>query len=318
MRLIPLLLPLILLMGFIQDGDAQTCCSAGAPILSALEVNTTAAGQWQIGFQYDYNDIRDVYSQSTKIEGLRRRVTQTGLLDVSFGLNTHWAFTALFSWVQHHRRLNRKNINGSIEGLSVRGSGDVLLMTKYTILPLDIINQRQLAVGLGVKIPLGKSDLRQNDILLSADMQPGTGSWDYAGWLFFSQGFRGAVPFVLFLNTSFRLNGTNNRFQVDDARFNSYRFGNVLSVTAGAAYNASELVDISLRLQVRKTVRDEFAGSAIPNTGGTWVYASPGINFNIKPFTWRASVRLPLYRQLNEIQLSTSYVVSTGLIYTIE
>lgn len=312
LRLFLLTLPIFLMP---CGGFAQTCCSAGAPILSALEVNTTPAGQWQIGIQYDYNAIRDVYVGSSPIQGLRQRTTHVALLDISYGLNQHWAFTALFSFMRHERRLNAQNLNGSLEKLNVTGLGDVLLMAKYTLIPLDIIAQHQLAVGFGIKIPLGKSDLRDDQILLSADIQPGTGSWDYAGWLFYSKGFRGFLPVVVFLNTSYRLNGDNNRFQESNRSFKNYHFGNVVSLTGGISYHGSDLIDISFRLQLRTTARDRFAGSAIPNTGGTWVYAAPGLNFNFSSFSARASVRLPIYRKLNEIQLTTTYVLSTGMTY---
>jgi len=307
---------IVLISGVLYNFSAQTCCSAGAPILSALDVNATPAGQWQIGLQYDYNVIRDVYNRSTVIQGLRQRTTQVALVDISYGLNERWAFTILLSFMQHERRLNKKNLNGSLEELSISGNGDVLVMAKYTIIPQDIIKQRQLAVGLGLKMPWGRSDLRDNSILLSADIQPGTGSWDYAGWIFYSEGFRKVFPIVAFASFSLRLNGVNNRFQVEGSRFNSYRFGHVYSFTAGASYHVSDLLDVSLRLQVRRTGRDVFAGSAIPNTGGSWIYAAPGVNVNLSSFSWRASLRYPLYRKLNEIQLTTSYVLSSGLVYT--
>jgi len=294
---------------------AQTCCSAGAPILSALEVSATPAGELQLGVQYDYNAIRDVYVGSSRIQGLRQRTTHVALLDISYGVNEHWAFTALFSFIRHERRLNKQNINGSLEKLNINGPGDVLLMAKYTLIPLEIIGQQQLAFGLGVKIPAGKSNLRDDQILLSADIQPGTGSWDYAGWVFYSRGFREVLPIVLFFNASFRLNGDNNRFQVDNRRFKSYHFGNVILLTGGLSYHASDLADISFRLQLRQTARDRFAGGSIPNTGGAWLYAAPGLNFNFSSFSIRGSIRFPIYRKLNEIQLTTTYVISTGLTY---
>ncbi|HED11592.1 MAG TPA: hypothetical protein ENJ10_12950 [Caldithrix abyssi] len=291
---------------------AQTCCSAGTPILSAIDGQASSAGNLRLALNYDFNRILDVYNGNRAITALRQRQTQAVLLNISYGFSDRWGVDILVSYIRHQRQLNTANINGSLDELVTAGLGDALLMLKYNVLVPDVIGQRQLTLGAGVKVPLGTADLKNSGILLPADMQPGTGSWDFAGWMLFSQGLLPAWPLTLTLRSSLRLNGGNNRFGVaGDSRFSSYRFGGVYTLSAAMHYRYEETI-LSLQGRFRYSGRDRFAGQAVSNTGGRWFYLTGGLTVNRwAPFSGQLLFTLPLWRNVNEVQLTTSYRLTT-------
>ncbi len=289
---------------------AQTCCSAGTPILSAINVSATNANQWQFSFSAEHNSIKDVLPSDQ--DPLVERFTNSAIIDISYGINDRFSATLILPYVQ----LSQTARFGS-QGETIKsGIGDILAMVKYNIITSNIADQRQLAIGYGLKFPSGKSDIRGDlGIVLAPQLQPGTGSWDHVLWAFFSQSFR-PNAFSAFTNLSYRINGDNNRFQTSGA-FSSYRFGDVLTITAGFSYRLIPLIDLSLQARYRHTSKDFFASGEVPNTGGDWVYLIPAININFDPYGVSFSSQLPVFRDLSGIQITTSYTVSASFYFFI-
>lgn len=311
---------LVIILSVVFSGKnqvmAQACCTAGTPLMNALDVSATPGGVLNISLTYDYNVLEDAIDGSEKIEAFRNRVSKSFILDLSYGLNQRLSFTSLLTFTQHTRMFNHSNPLKSAEKVSTRGIGDALLLAKYNILPLDIISQRELALGIGLKLPLGASTLKNGDVLLAADMQPGTGSWDGFLWGSFFQGFLPLTRFNFFVNGTYRFNGTNDRYRLSDID-SGYKFGNEIILSAGAAYSTESLFNFTLVARYRNTQPDMLGSAEVPNTGGNWIYLVPGININLKPLTYRISGQLPAYRQLNGIQLTTTYSVSIAVFYSI-
>jgi len=306
----------LLIILHVQYGHSQACCSAGTPLLRSLDVGTITGKTWNFSLTYEYNFLDDVLSGSKSIEGRRQRLSQSVLLETSYGLNDRWSLSSIISFVQQQRKLNSDNSEGSQEELTTRGLGDAVALIKYNMIPLNILSQRQLAVGAGLKIPSGKSDLKLNGILLPADMQPGTGAWDGILWAYFYQGFLPTTRLNMFANASYRFTGKNNRFQLSDTKFKGYKFGNEFVFTTGVAYRTDNFFDFSLLARFRNVGPDEFASSEVANTGGNWLYIVPGINTNFNSFTIRMAGQIPIYRDLQGVQLSTTYTASVSLFYT--
>jgi len=296
---------------------AQACCSAGTPLLSSLEISATPSGSWQFALTYENNTLRDVVSGTQQLnDATRQRVTHAALLEVSYGLSESFSATALLTLVQHERRVSSPPSVVQGDFIRTRGIGDAVFLVKYNILPLNIVSQRELAIGMGAKLPFGKSRLTSNGILLPADIQPGTGAWDGIVWGYAYQGFLPRVPINLFATSSYRFTGTNDRYVTTGQR--GYRFGNEFIATIGTSYRTETPIDISVLLRYRLVGADRFSGSEVPNTGGRWVYIVPGLNVNIsRPISIRLSGQVPLYRDLQGTQLTTSYTVSLSIFYSL-
>lgn len=291
---------------------AQACCSAGTPLLGSLEFPSTPEGIWQFALTYDYNVLRDVVSGTQKlVDDTRRRQTHSLMWETSYGISSLFSVSVMFTAVQQERTIAPETASESL--LRTRGVGDALVLLKYALIPLTLPAQQEVTIGMGEKIPLGSSTLTSNSILLPADMQPGTGAWDGILWAYASQGFVPRAPLNLFVIASHRLSGTNERYGSDQQ---GYKFGNETVVSLGAGYRTGNKVDYSLVLRYRRVAPDQFGGSEISNTGGMWLSILPGVNVTLSDgLTARASALIPLYRNLNGTQLTTTYGVTISAFY---
>jgi len=293
----------------------QACCSAGSPLLGSLDISSASQGELQVGLTYELNSLQDVYAGTVRLDDdLRERRVNSFLLEANYGLTGRISLTALFTFINQSRNISSYGDLSS--RLNTGGLSDGIILVKYNFIPLSLIDQIELTLGAGAKLPIGNSTLRSDGILVPADMQPGTGSWDGVLWGYFSKGFVPALPLNVFLNVSYRLNGTNNRF--GDSFQQGYTFGNELFVNLGAGYRTDTFFDFTLMLRFRNTTPDKFDGGQLPNTGGNWLYLVPGVNGKISDhFTARLSGQIPLYRDLTGTQLTTTYSASIGLFYSI-
>lgn len=293
---------------------AQACCTAGTPLLGSLDMSAAQRGVLQLGLSYEHNLLADVYSGSDFLDdNSRERVTNSYLLEISYGLSDRISVTGLFSYVNQLRNITPQT--GINNELSTNGVGDALILIKYNVITLDFLNQLELSLGAGIKTPLGSSDLLSNGILIPADMQPGSGSWDGILWGYFSKGFMPVLSLNFLANISYRINGANKRFGAGSA---GYQFGNELITSIGFGYRTNSILDFSLLVRYRHTDSDKFDNQAIPNTGGDWMYIVPGLNIKLSEYlTGRVSAQLPLYRDLQGTQLTTSNTLGISFFYTI-
>jgi hypothetical protein len=310
-----LLLIISLLIIVVTNLKGQACCSAGSPLLGSLDIASSADGELQIGITYEFNSLQDVYAGTERLDDdLRERNVNSFILEANYGLSPKISLSALFTFINQNRNTSTyENISSS---LNTSGLSDGIILVKYNFIPLTLVDQIELSLGAGVKLPIGNATLRSDGILIPADMQPGTGSWDGVLWGYFSKGFVPIIPLNVFINASYRFNGTNNRF--GESFQQGYTFGNELFINLGAGYRTNTFFDLTLMFRFRNTQPDNFDEGTLPNTGGSWLYLVPGINGKINDnFTARLSGQIPLYRDLTGTQLTTTYTASLGLFYNI-
>ncbi len=297
-----------------ENVSAQACCTAGTPILSSLEMSTTDYKSWKFGLTYQYNSLKSVYDGSDKLEEFsRERITQSALIEINYGLLPKLTLTALFTYINQQRLIDP--VTGGNNALNSGGIGDFLVLAKYKVIEQNFIDQRELAIGGGIKVPLGKADVKSNGILLPADIQPGTGSWDGVFWTYFSQGFSPHLPLTLSVNLTYRTNGTFNRF---GSQFGGYKFGNEIAAMVGLGYRTDLFLDFTFFVRYRFQGADQFNSSDIENTGGNWLSLVPGINLKLSEgFTARITGEIPVYRNLKGTQLTTTFTTSVAFFYSI-
>ena len=177
-----------------------------------------------------------------------------------------------------------------------------------------------LNVGLGTKAPLGKSDAtRENGILHTADLQPGSGAWDGIGWLSASKnlGFRPSAN----VTTSFtyRLTGENTKYLGNSA---TYEFGNSIQSNLGYTDQfliSNILVNSGLIFKYRKSTEDIIDGSKIPNTGGEWIFVRPELGVQISPsIRLDTRLELPIYSYVDGTQLTPTTRFTVGMFFTLK
>jgi hypothetical protein len=293
---------------------AQACCTAGTPLLSALEMSTTSRGVLSLRFSTKYNSLRDVYSGSDFLENQEReRISYSFLFEINYGISNRLSFSALFSFMRQTRKV--QTIVNFENTINVSGIGDALFLVKYNLINMNLFKRIELALGAGAKLPFGTATVEANNVLLPADMQPGTGSFDGLLWIYFAKGDIFSPQLTFVANSSYRLNGTNKRFGLDQA---GYKFGNEFILTSGIAYITDTFFDLTLLARYRNTSQDQFSIGTIPNTGGDWIYVLPGINFNISKSLITSLIgEIPIYQNVIGTQLTTTFSISLSMNYSI-
>lgn len=291
----------------------QACCSAGSPLLGSLEVSSAQNKVLRLGLTYEYNFLDAVYSGTSDIhDNTRIRRVHAILLEADYGLTDKISLTTLLTFVNQRREIFSKAETQN--SLSTLGISDAIIMAKYSLSSINLLNNKELSFGFGVKIPFGSASFKEDGILLPADMQPGTGAWDFIFSGYAGKSFWPKLPLNIFLSTSYRLNGTNKRF---GDNFNGYSFGNEVIANLGLGYRTNTIFDFSLILRYRNTLPDKFNKEEVSNTGGNWIYFLSGVNANINDrLTFRVSGSLPLYRNLTGTQLTTTFTTGFTIFYT--
>lgn len=304
---------IVLLILFVGVAYGQACCSAGTPFIGSIEMSNPGSKWLNINLMYNHNLLEDLYEGKTKVnEDLRERISRSFLLQLDYGLTSRISTSVMFSFIRQERTITESD--GNKNSVETSGIGDILVLLKYNLLQFDLFNKWELTAGAGVKFPVGNSELKSNGILLPADLQPGSGSYDFLLNLYGSKRYIFEMPFHSYFSLSYKINGENNRF----GEGQNYRFGNEFISTVGVIYETGNVVSVALEGKYRHTARDEFLNQNLENTGGDWLYIKPGINISVTgDLLVKLASELPVYRNLDGIQLTTTYLFSTQVQYAL-
>lgn len=303
---------ILLLLGASAPALSQ-CCSGGVPLSGNLGLPPSNQGALQFSLSYDLNVLRTFKTGTEKLnERDRQRVTHSALMEVGYSISDKFGIDGFFAFVRQERKIENPGLPTNFQ--HTEGIGDAVLLLKYTLVSN---NTRTWVIGLGPKIPLGTSDLKDNGILLSADLQPGSGSWDGVAWSNLSQQIK-ARPSMTFVGTvTYRLSGTNPNFRINQ----DYQFGNEFQAIAGLSDQlvlGKLLVDPSVSLRYRRAGVDKADKAEVPNTGGEWIFFNPSLGFRISErLSYNVSGELPLYANITGTQLTPTFRFNTGFYYII-
>jgi len=294
---------------------AQTCCSGGIPLSNNIGLAILEKGTTQIGVSYDYNNLNTLNSGSDKLDdNSRLRITHSILVNASYAITDNFSVEGLLTWVNQRRKITQFG-NENLDQTS--GIGDGLLLLKYNF-PNIIGENIAINIGVGAKIPLGSSTQKSNQgITLNADLQPGSNAWDVIYWSSISKSFNFRPSFNVSSRFIFRSTGTNNSYFGDS----TYEFGNEIQAFIGFSDQFLLFKTItapSLSFKYRNAKQDKIGGFNLENTGGNWVSIIPNFSINIKPnIVFSTKAELPIYSNVDGTQLTPTYRLTSGILYTI-
>lgn len=269
---------------------------------------------WVFGLSYDYNNLNTLNVGSKKLDDdSRLRITNSILLNTSYAFTDKFSAEVLFTWVNQTRTISQF---GNKNFTETSGMGDAILLFKYAI-PNILGKNTLLNLGLGTKIPLGKSDLvSQQGIQLTADLQPGSGALDGVGWLSVSKNLKSKPSATIFVNLAYRLTGVNDSYLNNTS---TYEFGNELQVNIGYSDQFllfKTLFNPGLSFKYRKSSRDKISNVYLPNTGGEWVFIRPELSAQLTSvFKLNSKIELPIYSYVDGTQLTPTVRITLGLIF---
>ncbi len=189
------------------------------------------------------------------------------------------------------------------------GLGDLTLFGRYTVYQDDQPGRTfRIAPFAGLKAPTGKDD--ETDALgrLPPSVQPGSGAWDVFG---------GAVAtyqtleFQVDGQLSYRANGEANNFEAGDvARLDASLQYRLWPRTLGTGVPGFLYGVLEAGLVYQD--KNQVGGIDDPNSGGTTLFLTPGLQYVTKRWILEGGVQLPALQDLNGAALENDYVVRAG------
>ncbi len=304
-------------MVFPLGSTAQSCCSGGVPVSSNLGLPGSEKGVLQMSLAYDLNVLNTLQDGTRRLDDRsRNRSTHSGLLELGYSWSKRWSTDLFFSFLQQERTITQNGRQTDFD--QATGLGDAVALVKYRAY-YRAQGATVVHVGLGAKIPLGGFDrVDERGILLSADLQPGSGAWDGILWGQLTQqlGFRPSMSVLA--TTTIAIKGENPVFNNDE----TYAFGDEWLLALGLSdrlFIAKQLFDPSLLLRYRTVNADFRNGTELPSTGGHWLFLNPGISWWMgKNISFNANFELPVYANLEGTQATPSYRINLGMYWRLK
>jgi hypothetical protein len=288
----------------------QTCCSGGVPLSSSLGLPPEQGNMLQLSLGYDLNVLQTLKTGTKTLDDdSRTRRTHSLLLQAGYSFTGRFSVDALFSWVRQVRSVRQF---GNEDFTTTDGIGDAVFLLKYKLFS-TAQNQTVVTGALGVKAPLGSSDLRRDDgLTINADLQPGSGAWDGIAWAQVVRALKARPSMSLSGTTVYGARGKNKDYLGSQV----YQFGNELQLTAGLADRlliGRIILDPSLSLRFRHVRPDRLDDLDVPSTGGKWLFLSPGLSYWLNPrYALDARVEMPLFADITGTQVTQTYRVNIG------
>ncbi len=217
---------------------------------------------------------------------------------------------------REHSHIHHEDGQARLENWNFSGMGDVLITGNYTLITPSMEKEIYLGLSAGIKLPTGVTNaVNAGGELAEVTLQPGTGSLDellgvnFRYPLFTIQTTDAeeysTIPLILGLNYKIAGKGTDD-----------YKFGNTLLLTAGTDYQFTDKTSITMQFNVRTQGYADVGGTGEPreNTGGTWLYLSPGLNLNLLDnLSFFGIVQFPVYINVHGLQQASAFNAQFGI-----
>ncbi|MDB6061465.1 MAG: hypothetical protein JWM78_1568 [Verrucomicrobiaceae bacterium] len=309
--------------------ETFACASCGCTLSTEWDnLSFTGATGFTVDLRYDYlnqNQLRsgtNTISSTAASQRLNRGDAQEVedytkndylTLGLNYAINGDWGVNVQIPYINRsHGTLGTASdgVTPGDDGGQYKSDtsdlGDIKLVGRYQ----GFSEQHNFGILFGLKLATGShtkygtsTDLTAPEpVLIDRGLQPGTGTTDgilgayytdsiNKDWDYFAQGL-----FQKALNAK-----------------DQYKPGDAINVNLGVRYQEFASFTPQLQLNARHVERDSGANADVFSTGGTLIYLSPGVSV---PLTKKASiysfVQLPVYQDVNGVQLAPRYTASIG------
>src|SRR3990172_7647891 len=271
-----------------------------APITFNTALPVHAGGiVWRELFIYDKN--------SRDPSAANRDVKVSGLISVlGYGVTRDFALFGMLPYLD--KRLDM-DMGGPRVTRSDRGIGDLTLFGRYTAYQSDAPGRTfRVSPFLGVKAPTGRDDAQDGLGRLPPPIQLGSGSGDALGGVV-------ATYQTLAYQIDSQLSYKANR------EANGFRFGNVTELDASFQYRlwpqtlgggVPAFLYGVLEANLVRAQKNRIGGVDDPNSGGTTLLLSPGLQYVTRKWILEAGVQIPVTQNLNGAALKNDYIFNAG------
>jgi len=304
--------------------------------ISIMGDHTHGKGEFMLSYRYMHMNMEDLNQRSQKISSAEAIVPNTiyQVTPIKMLMNIHMLGgmyapsdrITLMGMVNYiSQEMNHVTAMGGVFTTNSSGFGD----TKIAMLYRFFRNKRQQFHGqLGISVPTGSISERDvtpasaaNAVQLPYPMQIGSGTWDPELALTYVKQWN-TTSFGSQVKTVIRL-GENS---------NVYRLGNSYKINNWFALKVADWISLSSRMEfgaienisgVDPNLNPNFVTTAdTTNLGKTYANAGLGLNLyafkgNLKDLRLGAEVSLPIFQNVNGIQLRMQEMLVLGIQYVL-
>jgi len=294
--------------------QGQTCCTGGVPYLGIFKIPTISQKQFGFNFSYSLNKNSNLILHDQMVsESMIVRYVNTILLQSDYAFSDLISVSIVLPYIKQNEIVE---LAANPHQISNCGLGDISIWSTIR----SSLGRSSYAISFALKAPNGKTDASdpESGIDYPLSFQTGSGSWDFIFNLYNELPLNAKERFVWINQLSTKINTKGNKFEAHP----DYKFGHVLQLYSSLAYNlvigqylANAYVGVSY--QFRRM--DEYHnGYPNDNTGGNWIFTTLGYNHQFSPkLGIGLSGTIPIFAQLNGLQLSTSAQVNVTIGYII-
>jgi len=189
------------------------------------------------------------------------------------------------------------------------GIADARLFGRYTVFRDDAPGRTfRIAPFAGIEMPTGDEDDRDGLGRLPRPLQPGSGSWDpFVGAVATYQ----TLDYQVDAQVAYEVNTEADNFEFGDAfRFDASLQYRLLPREIGAGVPGF-LYGV-IEANILHEGKNEINGVNDPDSGGTKLFLSPGLQYVTRQWIVEAGVQLPVARDLNGTALEDDFIVRAG------
>lgn len=319
-----LILRSTVLAGFIATLATATASANHGPGtsgggLTTISGETLKASKWDMSFRLDFTDFDGVSAavaeERAETSGEFDSIDRSTLanLSLNYGVTDDLQIGAAIGWYWGDNFIDAHfdPADGHAHSATADPSGltDLWITAKYRVMKGE---DGHLSLLGGIKLPTGEDgELLSDGEPLEPSSQPGSGSWDFLAGVAYSRFLTSHLTLDASASYTFRTEA--NDFKVGD------RFDAGLAINWRLTDAIDTFPNISLFGEIAFTtlMKDESAGVANENSGGSTLYLAPGVRARINS-TMALSVapQFPVWQDLNGEQVETDYKVTALLSLT--
>ena len=237
----------------------------------------------------------------------RDRRARTVVSVLAYGVNSKFA---LFGALPYRDTELDVTLGGQRRTRAASGLGDLTVFGRYTAVQHDRPGRNfRVAPFAGLKAPTGEDDARDGFGRLPASVQAGSGSWDPLA---------GVV--VTYQTLDYQLDG---QFSVQaNNEAHGFEAGDVTRLDASLQYRLlprkfsgglPNFLYAVIEANLIRQGRNRLNGTADPNSGGTRLFLTPGVQYVTKRWIAEGAVQIPVSQDLNGTALENDYIARASV-----
>ena len=301
---------LIALSFIIVEVNAQ-CCGAGNPIYVTNVDQSISKNNIQFSLDYRHSESDRYYEGSIESDfnffGMVDK-TSYDFMNIGIGYGVTRKIT-LQTQLGYYIQKSEDFDNPMLPDASISGLGDMSVSLSYCVFR-DIKKGIEFTPFASIKIPVGKFDSENAGVKLPLSMQTSSGSFKYSlGFSFYSNL---SEKFYLTLyglyEYSQRIVSTNF----------DYQYGGLFYSNVAAYYKIHKVVSMGMQMGYEFQGRAKSENCVLIGTSYHMIKAIPQVLCRLSS-KWQLMLiaEMPLWRYVEEIQMSNKFVIQSRLVYNI-